>query len=43
MSSKMFSIDSNKILGPDDYGSGFFKVAWSIVSVDVTEVVLEVI
>ncbi|KAH0664807.1 hypothetical protein KY285_026013 [Solanum tuberosum] len=37
----MFQIDSNKSPGPDGFGSGFYKAAWSIVGQDVTTAVLE--
>ncbi|XP_016570787.2 uncharacterized protein LOC107868618 [Capsicum annuum] len=37
----MFSIDINKSLGLDRYGSGFFRAAWSIVGPDGTQAVLE--
>ncbi|XP_070013891.1 uncharacterized protein [Nicotiana sylvestris] len=37
----MFSIDSNKSLGPDGYGSGFFKATWSITGEEVTEAILK--
>ncbi|KAM3204397.1 hypothetical protein P3L10_027806 [Capsicum annuum] len=37
----MFQIDSNKSLGPNGYGSGFYKAAWSIVGQDVISAVLE--
>lgn len=37
----MFRIDSNKSPGPDGFGSGFFKAAWSIVGEDISKAVLE--
>lgn len=37
----MFHIDSNKSPGPDGFGSGFYKAAWSIVGQDIIEAVLE--
>lgn len=39
----MFSIDSNKSLGHDDYVSDFFKVVWSIVGADVTDAMMEIV
>ncbi|XP_060212118.1 uncharacterized protein LOC132639701 [Lycium barbarum] len=39
----MFSINPNKSPGPDGYGSGFFREAWSIIGDDITDAVLEVI
>ncbi|WMV07590.1 hypothetical protein MTR67_000975 [Solanum verrucosum] len=36
----MFQIDSNKSPGPDGFGSGFYRAAWSIVGEDVTSAVL---
>nr|XP_016481576.1 PREDICTED: uncharacterized protein LOC107802576 [Nicotiana tabacum] len=37
----MFSIDVNKISGPDGYGSGFYREAWSIIGNYVTTTILE--
>uniref|UniRef100_A0A0V0IRY0 Putative ovule protein n=1 Tax=Solanum chacoense TaxID=4108 RepID=A0A0V0IRY0_SOLCH len=37
----MFQIDSNKSLGPNGFGSGFYRAAWSIVGEGVTSAVLE--
>ncbi|XP_019223639.1 PREDICTED: uncharacterized protein LOC109205382 [Nicotiana attenuata] len=37
----MFNIDSNKTSGPDGYGSGFFKAAWSAIGQEVTNAVLQ--
>uniref|UniRef100_A0A1U7VR21 Uncharacterized protein LOC104216067 n=1 Tax=Nicotiana sylvestris TaxID=4096 RepID=A0A1U7VR21_NICSY len=37
----MFSIDVNKSPGPDGYGSGFYRDAWSIIGNDVTAAILE--
>ncbi|XP_019237733.1 PREDICTED: uncharacterized protein LOC109217895 [Nicotiana attenuata] len=37
----MFSIDVNKSPGPDGYGSGFYRKAWSIIGKDVTAAILE--
>ncbi|XP_019248819.1 PREDICTED: uncharacterized protein LOC109228099 [Nicotiana attenuata] len=37
----MFSIDVNKSPGPDGYGSGFYREAWSIIGNDVTAAILE--
>ncbi|XP_019236521.1 PREDICTED: uncharacterized protein LOC109216785 [Nicotiana attenuata] len=37
----MFQIDNNKSPGPERFGSGFYKAAWSIVGRDITEAVLE--
>ena len=36
----MFSIDDSKTPGPDGFSSLFFKVAWSIIGSDVSEVVV---
>ncbi|KAM3200902.1 hypothetical protein P3L10_033265 [Capsicum annuum] len=38
---KEVNIDINKSPGPDGYGSGFLRAAWSIVGPDVTQAVLE--
>nr|XP_016492092.1 PREDICTED: uncharacterized protein LOC107811643 [Nicotiana tabacum] len=37
----MFSIKKNKSPGPDEYESGFFKAAWSIIGEKVTDAILE--
>ena len=37
----VFSIDSNKSPGPDEFSAGFFKATWHIVGKDYSEVVLE--
>ncbi|XP_016460811.1 uncharacterized protein LOC107784236 [Nicotiana tabacum] len=37
----MFSITDTKSPGPDGYGSGFYKAAWSVIGEDVTKAVLE--
>ncbi|KAH0708583.1 hypothetical protein KY290_010055 [Solanum tuberosum] len=37
----MFQIDSYKSLGPDGFGSGFYRAAWSIVGEDITSAVIE--
>ncbi|XP_060202744.1 uncharacterized protein LOC132631162 [Lycium barbarum] len=37
----IFTIDSNKSPGPNGFGSGFYKAAWSIVGSDITEEVLD--
>lgn len=37
----MFRIDTNKSPGPDGFGSGFYKAAWSIVGKDITNAVLQ--
>ncbi|KAH0723423.1 hypothetical protein KY289_006467 [Solanum tuberosum] len=37
----IFQIDSNKSPGPDGFGSGFYKAAWSIVGQDVTIAALD--
>ncbi|XP_060195483.1 uncharacterized protein LOC132624775 [Lycium barbarum] len=37
----MFGIGINKSLGPDGYGSGFFRAAWSVIGNDVTQAILE--
>ncbi|WMV46809.1 hypothetical protein MTR67_040194 [Solanum verrucosum] len=37
----MFSIDVNKSLGPNGYGSGFFRDDWSVVGEGVIQAVLE--
>ncbi|KAL2230755.1 UNVERIFIED_CONTAM: hypothetical protein Sindi_1669900 [Sesamum indicum] len=37
----VFDIDEDKVPGPDEYSSGFFKVAWPIVGQEVTSAVLD--
>ncbi|XP_059301970.1 uncharacterized protein LOC132053893 [Lycium ferocissimum] len=37
----MFSINENKSPGPDEYGSGFYKAAWSIIGQDIRDAILE--
>ncbi|KAK6779931.1 hypothetical protein RDI58_022115 [Solanum bulbocastanum] len=37
----MFSIDVYKNLGPDGYGSGFYRETWDIAGCDFAEAVLE--
>ena len=32
--SVVFSIDSNKTLGPDGFGAGFFKLYWQMIQYD---------
>lgn len=37
----VFAMNDNKSPGPDGYGSGFFKGAWSIIGEDFTSAILE--
>ncbi|XP_011078512.1 uncharacterized protein LOC105162217 [Sesamum indicum] len=37
----MFDINEDKAPGPDDYSSGFFKAAWSVVGPEITRAVLD--
>lgn len=37
----MFSIDVNKSPGPDGYGSGFFREAWSVAGEDATQAIIQ--
>ncbi|XP_049399804.1 uncharacterized protein LOC125863873 [Solanum stenotomum] len=39
--SAIFGIDINKSPGPDGYGSGFFRAAWTVIGQDVTQAILE--